>query len=72
MEGIISGDKEVMSQIAQLSEKQTQEALASQQAAAAAGGWGPVYLDNNHRLPDTLPAIAGGAASSCCRPCSIT
>jgi hypothetical protein len=38
MEGIISGDKEVMSQIAQLSEKQTQEALASQQAAAAGEG----------------------------------
>ncbi|KAJ9530851.1 hypothetical protein QJQ45_028828 [Haematococcus lacustris] len=35
MEGIISGDKEVMNQIAQLSEKQTADALAVSQAAAA-------------------------------------
>jgi len=34
MEGIISGDKEVMTQIAQLSEKQTQEAAAAAEAQA--------------------------------------
>lgn len=36
MEGIISGDKEVMSQIAQLSEKQNQEAAAAAASAASA------------------------------------
>lgn len=56
MEGIISGDKEVMTQITQLSEKQAQEALAIQQAhghgKGAVGGqqsFGTVVLGSGQR-----------------------